>query len=83
MKDFNITPSDAQKQELIQVKYIQATDGSPDVDNLSIFDPQKPLSISDSNEDGQERLEYIKNVYGDGATPDADSAKCTSESKGL
>ena len=59
----------------------------PDVDNLdafSIFDLQKLLSISDSDYDefatyGQERLEYLENIYGDGANPDVDSTECTSE----
>ena len=99
LKDFNITPTDAQKQEFkssIQVKYIQAIvtqleNRFPDVGNLdafSILDPQKLLSVSPSDEDefavyGEERLDYLKDAYGDGGNPDIDSAECTSEWEGL
>ena len=63
----------------------------PDVGNLdafSIFDPQKLLSVSPSDEDefavyGEERLGYLKDAYGDGGNPDIDSAECTSEWEGL
>ena len=63
----------------------------PDVDYLdafSIFDPRKLLSVSASDGDefaiyGQERLEYLKNAYGDRGNPDIDSAECTSEWEGL
>ena len=98
LHDFNITPTDAQKQEFkssVQVKYIQAIvtqlqNRFPDVDYLdafSIFDPQK-LTISDSDDDelaayGQERLEYLKSAYGDGVNPGVDSDECTSEWEGL
>ena len=69
LNDFNITPTDAQKQEFkssIQVKYIQAIvmelqNRFPDVDNLdtfSIFDLQKLLSMSDSDKD--ELLPMVK-----------------------
>ena len=61
LKDFNITPTDAQKQEFkssTQMKYIQAIvtglqDRFPDVEDLdafSIVDPQK-LTVSESEDD--------------------------------
>ena len=98
-KDFNITPTDAQKQEFkssIQAKYIHAAvvtglqNPFPDVENLdafSIVDPQK-LTVSESDNDdlaayGQERLEYLTSAYGDGVNPDVDSVECTSEWEGL
>ena len=90
LKDFNITPTEAQKQEFksaIQKKYIQAIvtqlqNRFPDVDYLdafSIFDPQKLLSASPSDGDeltvyGQEKLEHLKNAYGGGGNPDIDCA---------
>ena len=93
LKDINITPTDAQKQEFkssIQAKYIHAIvtglqNPFPDVENLdafSIFDPQK-LTVSESDNDdlaayGQERLEYLTSAY-----PDVDSVECTSEWEGL
>ena len=63
----------------------------PDVGNLdafSIFDPQKLLSVSPSDEDefavyDEERLGYLKDAYGDGENPDIDSVECTSEWEGL
>ena len=94
LKDFNITPTDAQKQEFkssIQAKYIHAIvtvlqNRFPDVENLdafSIFDPQK-LTVSESDDDlaayGQERLEYLTSAYDDGVNPDVE---CTSEWEGL
>ena len=95
LKDFNITPTDAQKQEFkssVQVKYIQAIFAQlenrfPDVENLdafSVFDPQKLIPISDSTEDelatyGLERVEYLKSAY----EGDVEAAECTSEWEGL
>ena len=99
LKDFNITSTEAQKQEFkssIQEKYIQAIvtqlqNRFPDVDYLdafSIFDPQKVLSSSASDGDeltiyGQEKLEHLKNAYGGGGNPDIDCAECAGEWESL
>ena len=73
MKDFKITPTDAQKQ-FKSSKYSQAIVTQleyrfPDVgnlDTLSIFEPQKLLSVSPSDDEfalyGEERLGYLKDV---------------------
>ena len=95
LKDFNIAPTDTQKQEFkssVQVKYIQAIVAQlenrfPDVENLntfSVFDPQKALSISHSTEDevaayGLDKVEYLKSAY----EGDVEAAECTSEWESL
>ena len=69
------------------MKYIQAIviglqNLFSDVDNLgafAIFDPQKltvPVSEDNIAAYGKERLEYLKNTYGDGMNPDME---CTDE----
>ena len=48
------------------------------------FDPQKVPSPSNELADyGQDRIEYLRNAYGEGSNPDVDSAECVSECEGL
>ncbi len=74
------------------MKYIEAIittlqDRFPDTDHLDafcIFDPQKVPTIPEQQVIyGQERIEHLQEVYGEGENADVDGAECASEWEGL
>jgi hypothetical protein len=91
LRDFQITPTSAEKQAFksrIQVVYVQAiidklNDRFPHVELIhafSLFDPQAlPSDEEDITSYGQDKLDVLLSTFGEGPNHTVDGDECTSE----